>query len=280
MINITGDEFARAVKLDPDWADSLTEPVRVIDFCNLSNTGLRRLSRFLTFSGRNDSGAVANFSKCTELQNAAGTFEGSVSFHHSGIYECHELVVNRNEKGPVANMAYCRRLREASGHFAGRVNFDESGITRIHNLVVEGKDMLGVAGTFRNCQRLLVAEGTFPGMVDFSESNIEKIGDLIVTDYDHTKRSASFQQCMKLKVAEGKFPGSVDFHQCGIEKIGKLTCNGARFYRCENIKFVDPFAFEKSVDWEFGETQHAKVAIGLRAEARKALNAKNQTLEI
>ena len=169
-------EFNAKITHDPAWAATLTEPVEILDYCNMNFSPITHLSPLLRFTGRNEDGDVASFEQCENLKVAEGTFHGSVNFQWAAIEKIGELIITRtNRAGYAANFDYCKSLKVASGTFPGPATFDHAGIEKIDNLNILESSASGHAASFRECEELKIAEGTYPGYVDFYNSGVEQI---------------------------------------------------------------------------------------------------------
>jgi hypothetical protein len=177
MKQITARQFKAFIKQNPSWCETLTEPVEITTYCNMSYSNITHLSPLLTFSGRNKYyGNAANFHGCDNLRIATGTYLGRVDFSYSGVNEIKNLVVSApNKYGWAANFHGCENLKIATGTYSGFVDFALSGVEEIKDLVVSTPDLSGYAASFYGCKNLRVATGTYPGHVDFVHSGVSEI---------------------------------------------------------------------------------------------------------
>jgi hypothetical protein len=195
LIKITAKDFKAAIKLDPAWALTLTEPVEITGYCNMGGSAISHLSPLLHFAGANTEGDAASFASCHYLKVAEGTFDGFVNFSASGVENIGNLQITAPNKKGAASFACCKNLKVAEGSFPGCVCFKESGITRIGELNIAAPSGCGFAADFFCCKSLELAEGTFPGLVDFALSGIKKIGDLTITHPHKNGIKAIFYGC-------------------------------------------------------------------------------------
>lgn len=195
MKQITARKFKAAVKLDPAWALTLTEPVEITDYCNMTGSKISHLSQMLHFAGGNKEGDAASFACCHHLKVAEGTFNGFVNFSESGVEKIGNLQITAPNKKGAASFSCCKNLKVAEGTFPGCVCFKESGITRIGELNITAPSAYGFAADFFCCKSLELAEGTFPGLVDFALSGIKKIGELTITQPHMNGIKAIFFGC-------------------------------------------------------------------------------------
>ena len=138
MKRITGERFIEEITKDPSWCKNLKEPLEIITFIDIPKSPITHLSPLLTFSGKNNIGWVANFTKCEKLEVATGTFNGAVCFYKAGIKEIKNLLVTKTTNyGQSANFDGCKELTTATGTFEGIVYFGRSGVTTIKNLIVK-----------------------------------------------------------------------------------------------------------------------------------------------
>ena len=152
MIIITAKQFKHAVQLDAAWAAKLTEPVEVSGYCDLTDSGITHLSPLLTFSGRNERGETAKFSRCMDLRVAEGRFRGLADFMDSGIERIGDLSITRpNEYGEAADFDWCIALKVAEGRFPGSVWFNASGIETIGDLEIAAPNFDGMWASFLDC---------------------------------------------------------------------------------------------------------------------------------
>ena len=61
IIKITAKKFKAAIKSDPAWALTLTEPVEITGYCNMGGSEISHLSPLLHFAGSNAKGDAASF---------------------------------------------------------------------------------------------------------------------------------------------------------------------------------------------------------------------------
>ncbi len=195
MKQITAKKFKAAVKLDPAWALTLTEPVEITGYCNMEGSEISHLSPLLHFAGGNAKRDAASFCWCKNLKVAEGNFAGCVKFCDSGVETIGKIHISSpNLEGFAAHFCRCENLKVAEGTFQGLVCFSHSGITRIGKLIT-ATDSEGNAAYFNECEHLKVAEGTFPGCVSFSESGIKSVGKLAITKPNHDGIKANFLGC-------------------------------------------------------------------------------------
>jgi len=195
MKQITAKKFKAAIEIDPAWATTLTEPMKVTGYCNMARSKITHLSHLIHFTGRNKEGDCANFSQCLGLKVAEGSFAGCVKFCDSGVETIGELHISSpNTDGFAAHFCRCESLKVAEGTFQGLVCFSHSNITRIASLITDA-DSEGNAAYFNGCKNLKVAEGAFPGCVSFNESGVEKVGKLTITNPNHDGIKATFFGC-------------------------------------------------------------------------------------
>jgi hypothetical protein len=157
---ITAKEFLAMIAENPSVFEHWETPLEIIGYVDCNRSPITHLSKHLTFSGKDKENWAANFSECTNLQIATGTFDGFVSFAFSNIKKIESLCVtpqNINEWG--ASFQNCKRLQIATGTYAGRITFENSGIHRIQNLQVTlTKNQLFQPCFFQNCPNLKTLE--------------------------------------------------------------------------------------------------------------------------
>jgi len=142
---ISAEEFKRRTEENPSWAKNLTHPVVVYEYVSMINSRIKNLSRWLRFSGKNESGESANFCGSKDLENAEGTFDGSVDFSLSGVKKIGRLKVLGRYlpmMGRESNECYsayfyrCLNLRVLRGEYAYPVAAAESNISSLENLKI------------------------------------------------------------------------------------------------------------------------------------------------
>jgi hypothetical protein len=159
MKQITAREFKAAVKLDPAWATTLTEPMEITGYCNMDASAISHLSPLLHFRGRNAKGDAASFIYCKNLKMAEGTFNGFACFLESGVEKIGNLEITApNKKGAAACFCRCNALIVAEGTFPGSVCFPESGITRVGELNINAPNKKGIKADFSGCDLRVPAE--------------------------------------------------------------------------------------------------------------------------
>lgn len=208
---LTAAAFCACVRKNSSWCDELTSALEITEFCDLSGTGIKCLSRFLIFSGRDrESGRVADFSNCPRLDSAQAVFHGGVDFSGSGISSIANFVVTQPDKdGRAAQFERTKNLRVAEGIFCGSVNFTDSAVSKIGRLIVARPNKIGDAARFSRCANLAVAEGAYPGFVSFSDSSVSEIGCLVITQPGPDDEEVEFDGCEGLSIVEGILPGYV-----------------------------------------------------------------------
>jgi (2Fe-2S) ferredoxin len=111
----------------------------------MMNSKIKYLSRWLRFSGKNMMGESASFSGALDLENAEGTFDGSVDFSESGVNTIGRLKVLgkyefiSNERQDDSFSAYffrCMNLTKLCGEYAYPVAAAESNIKILENLKI------------------------------------------------------------------------------------------------------------------------------------------------
>jgi hypothetical protein len=159
LIKITARKFKAAIKRDPAWALTLTEPVEITGYCNMRGSAISHLSPLLHFAGTNAKGEAASFASCHHLKVAEGTFNGFVNFSDSGITRIGELnIVAPSECGFAADFFRCKALEKAEGTFPGCVDFALSGIKKIGDLTITHPHKNGIKAIFFGCDIRLPAE--------------------------------------------------------------------------------------------------------------------------
>ena len=156
---ITTKEFKYFIKLDPAWAERLTEPVEITDYCDMEGSKITHLSSLLHFSGRNHKGNAATFDRCSHLKIAEGKFAGLVDFSHSGVEKIGSLEITApNKRGEAACFWSCNALSIAEGTFPGCVWFSESGVKEIGKLTITQPNRNGIKANFFGCDIRLPVE--------------------------------------------------------------------------------------------------------------------------
>ena len=195
LIKITARKFKAVIKLDPAWALTLTEPVEITGYCNMSDSKITHLSPLLHFTGGNRGGDTATFARCHHLKVAEGSFDGFVNFSESGVEIIGNLQITVTNNRGAASFSRCKHLKVAEGTFPGCVCFKESGITRIGALNIAAPSECGFAADFFHCKALKMAEGTFPGFVDFALSGVQQVRKLKITKPHRNGIKANFLCC-------------------------------------------------------------------------------------
>jgi hypothetical protein len=151
---ITAKEFLAMIDENPSGFEHWDTPLEVTEYVDCESSPITHLSKYLTFSGRNDAGDVANFGNCPNLQIATGNFEGYVCFSASNIKKIENLSIQQNNNGGMsAAFAGCKALEIATGNYAGFVSFAGSGIHSIQNLQIQGSAER-LHAEFSNCPNL------------------------------------------------------------------------------------------------------------------------------
>jgi hypothetical protein len=227
MKQITARKFKAAIKLDPAWALTLTEPVEITGYCNMGGSEVSHLSPLLHFAGRNAKGNAASFSCCKNLKVAEGTFAGCVQFDESGVETIGKLhVTSPNTNGFAAHFCHCEKLKVAEGTFQGMVCFSYSGITRIGELITAA-DSEGNAAYFNECERLKVADGAFPGCVSFCGSGVERVSKLVIAKANCDNIKANFLGCDIRLPAEFLGPEYVMDDSTRRKNLGRIAASKA-----------------------------------------------------
>ena len=179
MKQINAREFKAAVKLDPAWATTLTEPMEITGYCNMDASAISHLSPLLHFRGRNAKGDAASFIYCKNLKVAEGTFNGYACFLESGVEKIGNLEITApNKKGAAACFCRCKALTVAEGTFPGSVCFPESGITRVGKLNINAPNKKGIKADFSGCDLRVPAEFLGPEYLmadEIRQNNISRI---------------------------------------------------------------------------------------------------------
>jgi hypothetical protein len=159
IIKITAQKFKSAIKSDPAWALTLTEPVEITGYCDMDGSAISHLSPLLHFRGRSAKGDAASFSYCKNLKMAEGTFNGFACFLESGVEKIGNLEITApNKNGAAACFCRCNALTVAEGTFPGSVCFPESGITRVGELNINAPNKKGIKADFSGCDLRVPAE--------------------------------------------------------------------------------------------------------------------------
>jgi hypothetical protein len=160
MKQITADEFYKMITENPSVFEFWNTPLEITELVDCYRSPITHLSKHLIFSGRDDDGDVADFSRCPNLRIATGTFHGFVYFHASNIQKIENLnVIKRNKKKWSASFTSCTALNVATGNYTGFVSFANSGIHSIHNLHIQHPDKDDCYTNFWNCPNLHSLEG-------------------------------------------------------------------------------------------------------------------------
>lgn len=238
---VTAKQMIKAIELNPSWALSLTQPIEVIDFVNLSKSKITHLSEHISFKGKSKNGYCAVFQQCPNLQVALGQFYGGVDFSSSNLKELPNdpklfSIHGYAHSGLSANFSACPKLEIATGTYPGAVNFATSGIKHIQELIVLGNTnpkspevVRKYCALFLGCKNLTQARGEFEGLVDFSGSGIESIDteNLKINKCNADRVSALFNHCVNLQVGEGNFPGLVSFQGSAIQSVKNINIQGS-----------------------------------------------------
>ncbi len=125
------------VDKNPSVFEHWETPLEITEYVYCDFSEIIHLSKYLTFSGKNDQGKCASFGHCKSLQTATGTFHGYVTFKTSGIQRIEELHILKPNIAQTADFSYCKSLKIATGTYPGKVNFSDSGAETIHNLHIQ-----------------------------------------------------------------------------------------------------------------------------------------------
>jgi hypothetical protein len=159
MKRITAWEFLGMIAENPSVFEHWDTPLEIEGHILCIGSPITHLSPYLTFKTDTALDTCATFGYCRQLQNATGTFYGSVSFGESGIKRIENLNIKHADKqGIAANFEDCLQLEIATGSYPGWVSFNKSGIHSIKNLQSEGSLCLW------NC----------PNLLDLSELDLSK----------------------------------------------------------------------------------------------------------
>jgi hypothetical protein len=132
---ISAEEFKKRSQENPSWAKDLDRPIVVYEYVDMKNSNIEYLSRWLRFSGKDQYGESASFINCQNLNNAEGTYDGSVDFSKSGISKIGRLKVLGVDKQSWSAYFYkCNKLTKLSGEYLGPVAAADSSIKSIKNL--------------------------------------------------------------------------------------------------------------------------------------------------
>lgn len=132
---LTLEEFQRRIEIDPGWAQHLTHPVIIHDYCDLRDSKITHLSPHMYFSGSDTFGRSASFMNCPNLKVAEGNFRNGVDFGDSGVERIGDLKIEQpDDNGVAADFSGCKKLREVHGTFPGQLQCQNSGVVRVFNL--------------------------------------------------------------------------------------------------------------------------------------------------
>jgi hypothetical protein len=261
---ITAQKFLAMIAENPSVFKHWETPLEITEYVNCQDSPITHLSKYLTFSGKNERGDAAYFLRCPNLETATGTFDGHLSILGSGIQYIENLTITQPDKyGNAAEFTHCKNLQVATGTYPGFVRFESSGIGRIKNLVITQPDNSGNAANFEDCRNLKVATGTYPGWVDFSYSQIERIENLVVTQSNKSGYAANFWKCRHLKMASGTYAGRVVFDNSGIKHIKNLFAKSAAFHDCSHLQNLK--------EWEDQQEEFKRVKIFVKENKPKEL---------
>jgi hypothetical protein len=159
---ITAEEFYAMIDKHPAVFEHWDTPLEITGYVDCENSEITHLSKYLTFSGRNEWGKCACFDQCKNLKIATGTFHGFVNFALSGIEKIENLHIETpDEHGDAASFGKCHHLQIATGTYPGYVNFSGSGINCIHNLQIHNPNENGEFANLSECKNLHNLEGWF-----------------------------------------------------------------------------------------------------------------------
>lgn len=183
MIKITSKEFKECIEKDPQWAKKLKSPTEVTDYCYLAGSPIECLSPLLKFSGTNDEGWSAVFSRCPKLEVASGTFSRAVLFEHClNLKEVVQLkVLSPSQDGWAAAFPQCRALSLIGGEFPGAVNLYGAAISSTSRIRITAPSENGTAIILSGCKNLKEPEGHFPGLVLLTNSGTTSLARLSVS---------------------------------------------------------------------------------------------------
>jgi hypothetical protein len=160
MKQITAKEFLAMIAENPSIFEYWNSPLEIISYVDCKDSKITHLSKYLTFSGKNDVRSVADFSHCKFLKTATGTFNGFVWFTNSKVQNIKDLhVTERDSGGNSASFALCESLQTASGTYAGLVSFQNSGIQKIKDLHIQRPNQEGLYVYLAGCPNLHNLEG-------------------------------------------------------------------------------------------------------------------------
>jgi hypothetical protein len=148
---ITSVEFHKLLEENPSVFEHWDTPLEITEYIFCRNKAITHLSPHLTFSGTNESGHAAAFAFCPNLQNATGTFHGSVNFTASGVKKIENFIITQPDTTGA--------LTVATGNYPRAANFQETGITHIENLEIEKPNVDGSYANFCMCPNLHTLEG-------------------------------------------------------------------------------------------------------------------------
>jgi hypothetical protein len=158
MKQISAKEFLEMIEENPSVFEHWNTPLEITEYVDCSWYKITHLSTHLTFSGRNEDGAVAHFGNCHNLKIATGTFDGYVRFAESGVQKIENLNILKTDiTKNAASFWKCNNLTIATGTYPGWVNFSESGIHSIHNLHIHTS--IETYASFECCPFLKTLEG-------------------------------------------------------------------------------------------------------------------------
>jgi hypothetical protein len=168
---INAKHFLKMVEENPSVFKDWNTPLEIEGFVNCQNSEITHLSPHLTFLNH------ATFADCPNLENAAGTYYGAVSFAKSSIQsidskfrvfgETNDFTFTDNYpkgKGGLmlsTDFSHCKNLKNLNGNFAYPTRVTHCSIETLHNYTVENpeRESTEIYGDFLTCPNLKNIEG-------------------------------------------------------------------------------------------------------------------------
>jgi hypothetical protein len=159
MKKITAEELYEMIYENPSVFEHWDTPLEISEYVSCRKSPITHLSKYLTFSGKNDNGWCGTFFDCPSLKIATDTFHRYTLFVNSGIQKIENLIITKTDwLNWAANFESCKNLKIATGNYPGFVTFCESGVQSIQNLHIQNPSKGGSYASFLKCPALHTLE--------------------------------------------------------------------------------------------------------------------------
>jgi hypothetical protein len=196
--SITGEELIAKVKENPDWAQTLTEPLRITTVPDFKNSPIRHLSEHLIFEAVDKEGRSATFTEGNPIFVLQGKFLGYVNGELSRISSVKNFESGRNSMGDSLNLTGTN-VRSIEGIAHGYVSVAGTPITNqgLSGLTITQPDKFGNALSAHLCKELkCLTNFSAPGHIDLNESNVAEIENVTIDlDPEFTGKTTYISVC-------------------------------------------------------------------------------------